>query len=125
MRAILIVLCAFTALAAAWLAAMEYILRADGYAARGAFDGALALPAVLTLVALARSGRWLKLAAVLAGVAVAGYGAREFVRNGYYAPHFEGYIALIALALVCQGVLTAWEFGGDLGFAHRRPGADH
>lgn len=106
MRILLVLVCMFSSLAALWLVAMENMLRRPGYGMRTGFDLLLVLAALVTLLALARPGRLVNAAALVGGAAIAVYGVRGLVRNATRA-HFEGYVALLAAALVAQGLLTA------------------
>lgn len=113
MKVVLVLLCLAAVVAMGWLAAMEAALRHAGFAHRAGLDILLASPAAITLWAVARGARWLSATAVLASAAAAAYGALVFWRNDR-AAHFEGFVALAALALIAQGILAILVLGGGL-----------
>jgi hypothetical protein len=94
-----------------WLAVMEMLLRHPGYAGR--IVTALIIVAICAgtiLVRMLHAGyrceRWLWLGA--AGLIL--IGVLAFLRNAH-AAHFEGFVFLIALLLVLQGVLMLTTMG--------------
>lgn len=111
MRKLLISVTILTLACAAWLAFMETALRHPGYAARIGIASGIALISIATIVALIlhvnfRIERWL-----WAGAAVLiGLGAQGFLHNAHSA-HFEGFILVIAIVLVAQGVLMFATMG--------------
>ena len=102
--------CAFTILAAGWLFTMYFVLRHPGYQWRAVVALLLVGQAVATLAALRRRPTLPLRIVVLAGAAaIAAYGATAVIQNSLPAnPHFEGFVNLIGLALLVQGVLTLW-----------------
>ncbi len=105
-KPILILMCLFAVAAGTWLTTMENILKHDGYAVRSVIDASIVLQGVATLLFVLLNGRPLFRAIVLTGaVAIVCLGAFAIVRI-LRAQHFEGYILLIGLALILQGVLT-------------------
>ncbi len=106
MRTWLSLLCLFTAAAGIWLAVMENILRHDGYTTRSAIACCIALQSAATLL-IGRLGRQRSLrAAVMAGSAALILLGGAAVLRILQASHFEGFVLVIGLALVLQGVLV-------------------
>ncbi len=106
LKPILILMCLFAVAAGIWLGAMENILKHDGYAGRSVIDACIAIQGVATLLFILLNGRPLFRAIVMAGaVAIVFLGGFAILRI-LRAQHFEGYILLIGLALILQGVLT-------------------
>jgi len=90
---------------ACWLAAMEGLLRHPGYVTRVGVAISIAVISLAVIVVRmlhleARSERWLWTAAV----ALIGIGGHAFLRNAR-AAHFEGFVLLISLIFVLQGLL--------------------
>ena len=111
MEKVLMPLSAVVLACACWLAVMETILRHPGYAGRIA--GALGIAAICAatiLVRMLHAGvaveRWLW---VGAGTLIV-LGARAFIHNEQSA-HFEGFVMVISLLLVAQGVLMLATMG--------------
>lgn len=107
-RPALILVCAFTALCGCWLGIMDLLLRHSGYAGQAAIAGTIVCQALLTLVAL-RFGRYamlryLSLLGCLAMFWFAGEALLGIVRGA----EFEGYVAVIAIALIIQSLLTVF-----------------
>jgi hypothetical protein len=111
MRKLLIPVSILTLACAAWLAIMESALRHPGYAARIGIASAIALICVVTILVRMlhvgfRGERWLWAgAAVLLAI-----GGQAFIHNARSA-HFEGFIFVIGLVLVLQGVLMFATLG--------------
>ena len=119
MRASLTWMCMITALAGAWLAVMESILRHPGFAGRLAIAACIVVQGIATVLFLMLHGRSIFRALVLAGaVGAAVLGAAAVIRV-LNAPHFEGFVLLIGAALVAQGILALMVVGGG---ATRPPG---
>jgi hypothetical protein len=101
----------FSLASTCWLAMMEILLRHQGYELRASMAGGFALICLTTiLVRMLRLGerteRWL-----WAGAAVLiGFGGEAFVHNAR-AAHFEGFVFVISLALMLQGVLMLLTLG--------------
>jgi hypothetical protein len=120
MGKLLLLISLFTLACACWLAFMETLLRHPGYAGRIGVALAIAFICAATILARMlhvgfRGERWLWAgAAVLIGV-----GGQAFFRNAR-AAHFEGFVFVISLVLVLQGVLMLATLG-RAGGASMRP----
>jgi hypothetical protein len=102
---------AVTLLCGCWLAFMECLLRHPGFAARATVALLIAAAGVATLLVRllhlgVRSERWLWAAAA----ALIGLGVFSFLRNAR-AAHFEGFVFVIAIVLVLQGLLMLATLG--------------
>jgi len=106
MRPALVALCLFNVAAGCWLAAMEVVLRHPGFPSRILVAGLIVAQSASTLGAVGRSSTraWRIVAAAGACVLFA-FGATAFVKNEA-GSDFEGYVAVIAVALMLQAVLT-------------------
>ena len=100
---------------ACWLATMEMVLRHPGYAARACV--AVCIAVVCAAVLLARrlyiaplTERWFWLAAI----AFIGLGASALYQNSR-AAHFEGFVLVISLILILQGLLMLLALGKTQG----------
>jgi hypothetical protein len=96
----------FTAAAGVWLGVMENILKHAGYGGRTAIAACIAIQALATLLLLLIDGRLLFRGLVLAGavgIAILGSAAIKRILD---APHFEGFVLVIGLALIVQCLLT-------------------
>lgn len=107
----LAVVSVFTSVCMCWLAAMEFVLRHPGYAARACAWLAIAVLCVLPILIQplrlsTRAERWLW----PGGVALIAFGLSAFVQNAR-AAHFEGYAVVISVALVIQGLLMLAVLG--------------
>jgi hypothetical protein len=94
-----------------WLALMELMLRHAGFASRTAVALLIAAVCVATLLARmlhlgVRRERWFWPAAL----ALIWFGGSSFMRNARSA-HFEGFVFVISLVLVLQGVLMLVVMG--------------
>ena len=94
-----------------WLAFMECLLRHPGFAARAVVALLIAAVGLATLLVRllhggVRSERWLWAAAA----ALIGLGAFSFLRNAR-AAHFEGFVFVISIVLVLQGLLMLVTLG--------------
>jgi hypothetical protein len=98
--------CFCTALAGGWLGVMDLLLRHAGYGSQMMIAGTIVAQALLTLAALRfdRSGG-LRAVTLLGSVVVLWIAGRA-LKATLGGPHFEGFVLLIALALIVQGVLT-------------------
>jgi hypothetical protein len=111
MGKMLLLVSLFTLACACWLAFMETVLRHPGYAERIGVALAIVLICMATILARMlhvgfRGERWLWLgAAVLIAV-----GGQAFLRNAR-AAHFEGFVFVISIVLVLQGVLMLVTLG--------------
>jgi hypothetical protein len=105
MKKTLMPLSVFTFACACWLGVMEMVLRHPGFGTRvgvAALIALISLATVLTRMAGpgASGERWLWVGAVV----LIGIGGQAFVRNAR-AAHFEGFVVVISVALVVQGLL--------------------
>ncbi len=111
MGKLLIPVTILTLVCATWLAFMETVLRHPGYTARIGIACAIGLICAATILARMlhvsfRSERWL-----WAGAAgLIGLGMQAFIHNAR-AGHFEGFVFVISLVLVLQGVLMLTSLG--------------
>jgi hypothetical protein len=108
MKKALLPLSMFTFACACWLGVMEMMLRHPGYGTRVGVAVLIALISMATVLVRmadvgvgARGERWLWVGAVL----LIGIGGQAFVRNAR-AAHFEGFVLVISVALIVQGLLT-------------------
>ena len=111
MRKVLLFVSLFTLACGVWLAAMECVLRHPGYGVRIAVAICIGLISLATILARMlhlgiRSERWLWVGAI----ALIGIGGQAFVRNERSA-HFEGFVVIISLALLLQGLLMLLSLG--------------
>jgi len=99
-------LCVFTAMAGGWLGMMDLRLRHPGYAGREVIAATIVCQALLTLAGLHfRRYTFLRPLAMVGSLALfwlSGNALTATLRGA----HLEGYVLLIALALIFQGVLT-------------------
>ncbi len=105
MKSALLAVSFFTSASACWLGMMEMVLRHPGYGMRIGVAALIALISMATvLVQMANLGvwgaRWLWVGAVV----LIGIGGQAFLRNAR-AAHFEGFVLVISVALVMQGLL--------------------
>jgi hypothetical protein len=101
-----------TALAGAWLAVMENILRHPGYAERSVAAACIVIQGLATILFLMWQGHRLFRLIILvaaAGVAVLGAAAVARVLN---SAHFEGFVLIVGVALVMQGTMALVVVGG-------------
>lgn len=103
----LVFVCTFTALAGTWLGVMDLRLKHPGYAGRELIAGTILAEALLTLLALRLRGSiWPRIAPLLGCVPILLLAAKALRGALHDSAHFEGYILLIALALILQAALT-------------------
>ena len=100
-----------TLICGCWLALMELQLRHEGFAPRAAIALLIAAICVATLLARmlhleVRHERWFWPAALM----LIWFGGSSFLRNARSA-HFEGFVFVISLVLVLQGLLTLGTMG--------------
>ncbi len=95
----------FTALCAIWLGAMDIRLRHPGYLGQIAIAATILVQSLLTLIAILANTRLFRVVAALGTMGILFLAAKAFVGVATN-PHFEGYIVLIAAALVLQSLLT-------------------
>ena len=98
--------CCCTALAGCWLGIMDLLLRHPGYGIQVVVAASIVFQALLTLGAL-RFSRYssLRMAAMAGSLALV-WLASSALKATFGRGHFEGYVLLIALALIVQAVLT-------------------
>jgi hypothetical protein len=88
-----------------WLAVMELILRHPGYWARFGVAISIVVIGLSTILVRVlhlgvRIERWLWIGAVV----LVGIGGKSFFHN-VHAVHFEGFVSVISLILVLQGLM--------------------
>jgi hypothetical protein len=100
------IVCFCTALAGGWLGMMDVLLRHPGYGSQILIAATIVSQALLTLAALRfhRHDR-LRAAAMIGSLTVLWIALRA-MRGVFVGAHFEGYVLLIALALIVQATLT-------------------
>ena len=106
LRYFLLSMCSFTALSGLWLGAMGLRLKHPGYVEGEIISGIIVSQALLTMVAL-----WLRRISTLLDLSAIGclplfWLAGKALKGIIDGSNFEGYILLIALALVTQAVST-------------------
>ncbi len=111
--------CAFTAMSGLWLGLIDLYLHRPGYLGREAIAATIVGEAALTLTALYLPRRRPLRVLAMLGCAAILYLAGKAAIGVVTGQHFEGYILLIALALIAQSVLTFATLTGD----DRRPAA--
>ena len=98
------ILSVFTTACLVWFTVMEMILRHPGFGARACVAVGLAVLSIAPLVVwrlhLSRLAPWMRAAAV----PLLGIGLIAFVRNAMNTD-FEGYIMVISVALIVEGLL--------------------
>jgi hypothetical protein len=124
MNKILLIVSMFTLACGCWLAVMEMVLRHPGFGERIGVALAIALICAATILARMlhvgfRGERWL-----WAGAAVLiALGGQAFFHNARSA-HFEGFVFVISLVLVLQGLLMLASLGrANTGSARSLDGA--
>jgi hypothetical protein len=110
-----------TLLSSCWLAVMELILRHPGYWARfGVAVSIMVIGLSTILVRVLHLGirieRWLWVGAVV----LLSIGGKSFIHN-VHAVHFEGFVSVISLILVLQGVMMLAFMGRSSELNHRLP----
>lgn len=106
MKQISMLLCGLVVAAAAWLGMMENVLRHPGFGTRTLVAACIAVQALATLLYLGRGGRGgLRWGIALGATAVMAVGASAAIRI-LNAPHFEGFVLIIGVLLVMEGVST-------------------
>ncbi len=106
MKQLLLYISAFAAAAGIWLAVMENVLKHSGYELRVIVDACIVLEAVTTLLLLLVNSRPIFRYIINAGaLAVLSLGAASLTAM-LRGPHFEGFVLIIGLALILEGVLT-------------------
>ena len=95
-----------TLLAAVWLALMEMVLRHPGFVVRIAVALCIAAVSAATFLSPMLHGRMRPKRGFYAvgGIVLVGIGVQAFLHNAR-AAHFEGFVFVIASAVVLQGIL--------------------
>lgn len=110
MKQVSVALCLFVAAACAWLAVMERVLKHPGYTGRTAVDLCLIAQAVATSVCLLLNlPPLVRFLVTFCAVITAGFGGFAVI-SVLRSQHFEGYILVIGLALVLEGLFTLATF---------------
>ncbi len=112
MRASLTWISVFTALAGAWLAVMENTLRHPGYAERSVLAGCIVVQGLATILFLMWQGRPIFRLIVLMGAIGAAVLGGSAVARILNSAHFEGFVLLVGVALVMQGIMALVVVGG-------------
>jgi hypothetical protein len=99
-------LCFCTTLAGCWLGMMDLLLRHQGYGSQLLIAATIVSQALLTLAALRFHRRGGLRAVAMVGSLTLLWLSGSAVKATYGRAHFEGYVLLIALALIVQAVLT-------------------
>ena len=110
-------LCAFTTLCGCWLGAMDFRLRHPGYLGQAGIAAGIGLQALLTLGALHfRRNPFLRYVSMIGCLVLFWLAGKALVATVRRA-ELEGYILLIAVALVYQASLTLGTLprGGESG----------
>lgn len=102
----LLLICGFTAMCGLWLGAMGIRLRHPGYVEGELISAIIVLQALLTISALCFRPVTLMRRAALLGTAAVLWLAVKALIAAFSGANFEGYILLIALALLIQSGLT-------------------
>lgn len=106
MQQVLILMCLFAMGAGIWLGTMEHILKHDGYLGRSVIAVCIAVQGLATLLYFLLRGRSVFRGLVITGaLGIMLLGASAVLRISR-AQHFEGFVLVIGLALLLQGVLT-------------------
>jgi hypothetical protein len=106
MRQVSMMLCGLVVAAATWLGVMENVLRHPGFGARTLVAACIAVQGLVTLLYLGRGGRGgLRWGIAMGALAVAAVGASAAIRI-LNAPHFEGFVLIIGVLLIVEGVST-------------------
>jgi len=106
MKAALTWMSVFVVVAGVWLASMENILKHAGYGERTAIAACIAIQGLATLLVLFLDGRLAFRALVLVGAASLAIFGVTAIKRMLDAPHFEGFVLVISIALIVQSVLT-------------------
>ena len=99
-------LCVFTALAGCYLGMMDLLLRHPGYESQIGIAGTIVFQGLLTLAALEVPRFSALRVGAMVGCAALLWLAGTALKAMFGGAEFEGYVLLIALALIVQAVLT-------------------
>jgi|SRR5581483_2827960 len=106
MKTLLILSSLFTALACAWFAVMENILKHPGYTVRAAVAAAIVLQCLATLLRPMLENNSVFRIVLSTGAAAVGLLGLYMLGELFTGENFEGYLLIIGLALIAQGTLT-------------------
>ena len=121
MKKLLLPVSLFTLAIACWLALMEILLRHPGYGTRVGVAACIALISLFTLlVRLCHAGIRVERCLWSGAVVLIAIGCQAFLRN-VRAAHFEGYIFIIAMVIVFQGLLMLATLGRAKGTTNQNP----
>ena len=110
MKQVSIAMCLFVAASCGWLALMENLLKHAGYTGRTALDICLSAQAVGTsLCLLLNVPGVVRLLVLVCAMIAAGFGGFAVI-SVLRAQHFEGYILVIGVALVLEGLFALATF---------------
>jgi predicted DNA repair protein MutK len=106
LKQVLILLSLFVLAAGAWLGVVENILKHDGYEGRSVIAVCMAIQGLATLLCvLLNGGVAVRNLVMMGAAAILLLGGSAIVKI-LRARHFEGFVLVIGLALILQGVLT-------------------
>jgi hypothetical protein len=113
MARLLLLSSAVTSICGCWLAFMEVLLRHPGFAARSAVALLIAAVGLTSLLArLLHFGVRSERSLLGSAAVLIGFGVLSFLHNAR-APHFEGFILVISIVLVVQGLLMLVTLGRE------------
>lgn len=103
-------LCFFTLAAGIWLFVMENLLRHQGYLHRSGIAFCIVLQSAVTLLWLLKRDAVILRRTILAGTLALLWIGGTAIQRMLSAPHFEGFVVIIAAALIMQSIVTwgAW-----------------
>ena len=107
-KSLFIVLSGLIAVAGAWLASMEMLLKHSGYQGRTMTDVLIALQGVIAALACRDSNpsAALRLLLLVSALGLAYVGVAALIHL-FQQPHFEGFVLVIGIAIILQAGLTA------------------
>jgi predicted DNA repair protein MutK len=106
LKQVLILMSLFVLAAGAWLGVMENILKHDGYEGRSIIAVCIAMQGLATLLCVLLNGGAAVRKLVMTGAAAILLLGGSAIVKILRAQHFEGFVLVIGLALILQGVLT-------------------
>jgi predicted DNA repair protein MutK len=106
LKQVLILLSLFLLAAGVWLGVMENILKHDGYGGRSVIAVCIATQAFATLLCVLLNGGTAVRNLVMTGAAAILLLGGSAIVKILRAQHFEGFVLVVGLALILQGVLT-------------------
>ncbi len=111
LKAALTSLCIFAALSGTWLLAMEFILKHPGRGVRSAMDAGIVIEALFTVICLATPRSPLLRICLLCGSGGILWLGVSALWSDLAGAHFEGFVLVISVALIAQGVLSLLLLG--------------